>query len=68
MMQMVKINKKWIFGLQEDGENLLRMSRGVKNSLGGIKIERQSKVHERQRIEESEKEQLWEKQIRIKIN
>lgn len=47
-----------MFRLQEDGENLLRMSRGAKNSIGGIKIEIQSKLHARQRTEEAQKEQL----------
>lgn len=54
----VKINRKCVFRLQEDGENLLRMSRGAKNSVGGITIERQSKVQERQRVEAAQKEQL----------
>lgn len=54
----VKINRKWMFRLQEDGENLLRMSRGAKNSIGGIRIEIQSKLHARQRTEEAQKEQL----------
>lgn len=40
----VKINIKWMFELQEYGENLLRISRGAKNSIGGIKFEMQSKV------------------------
>lgn len=40
----VKINIKWMFGLQENGENIIRISRGAKNSIGGIKIEIQSKI------------------------
>lgn len=53
-----KINRKCMFRLQEDGENLLRMSRGAKNSIGSITIERQSKVQKKQRVEEAQKEQL----------
>lgn len=45
----VKINIKWMFELQEYGENLLRISRGAKNSIGGIKFEMQSKVVQKNR-------------------
>lgn len=45
----VKINIKQMFGLQEDGENVLRISRGAINSIGGIKIEMQSKILQKNR-------------------
>lgn len=44
-----EINRKCVLVLQEDGENHLRMSGGAKDSIGGIKIGKQSKKYERQR-------------------